>query len=243
MQSRRLAARRQSKRGFVTLGSHELVTEFCRPLPHILHLLFLVLLLIFIHTQRVIFHFLLEHFVHHSRNNICTALRSVQCGCGMCRSHCRLSGDPTVIVIADTSSPKGQSAFFTEFAASRNACPARFFVLSVRLLNTLPPVMSHLHSPASNRRGGVRAVQVCLGASPSQALKCFSVGNFSPTLLPTSTVTVCASKPPIPSTRLRSTPLTPHLAVGAGVRYNCSRISFASFGAFLLCEFRFLSGI
>ena len=43
----------------------------------------------------------------------------------------------------------------------RNACPARFLVLRVRLLNTLPPEIS------------------CLGANPSQAQKCFSLGNFS----------------------------------------------------------------
>lgn len=75
------------------------------------------------------------------------------------------------------STPKGQSAFLTELAAMRNACPARFFVLRVLLFNTLPPEIS------------------CLGARPSHELKCFSVGNFSPTLLPTSRVTVCAWLP------------------------------------------------
>ena len=111
------------------------------PFSHVLHLLFLILLLIFIHAQRVIFHFIFQHFVHHPRMDVPWPPLPAPV--------------PTVIVIADTS-PQRQSAFLTEFAASRNACPARFFVFSVLLLNTLPPVMSHLH---------LRTVQVCLGAT------------------------------------------------------------------------------
>ncbi len=175
------------------LGRYQLITELCRPLLHVFDLLLFILLLIFVHTQRIIFHFVLQHFVHHPA--IACAVATVAWA-GPKRDRNRRY-----------NTPNGQSAFFTELAAMRNACPARFLVFSVLLFNTLPPEIS------------------CLGANPSHELKCFSVGNFSPTLLPTSIVTVCASDTPIPSTRLKSTPL---------IRYKCSRISLAAFGAFLL---------
>jgi len=48
-------------------------------LLHVLHLLGFILLLVFVHAQRVVFHFVLEHFVHHPRD-------------GMRRCHRRLRG-------------------------------------------------------------------------------------------------------------------------------------------------------
>lgn len=72
------------------------------------------------------------------------------------------------------NTPNGQSAFFTDCAAMRKACPARLCVLSVRFLSVFPPEIS------------------CFGASPNHEQKCFSVGNFVISV-PTSMMTVCAS--------------------------------------------------
>ncbi len=72
----------------------------------------------------------------------------------------------------------------------RRICPTRFLVFCVAFFSTLPPEIS------------------CLGANPNHRLKCLSVANFSPTLLPTSIVTICDSETPSPSTRVKSTPLT-----------------------------------
>jgi len=106
--------------------------------------------------------------------------------------------------------PKAHSACFTDWAAIRKACPARFFVFKVVFFKTLPPDIS------------------CLGATPSHEQKCFSVGNLVMSV-PHSMITVCASETPKPSTRLMSTPLT---------RFKCLRIFSVSYRAFLLYEFR-----
>ena len=76
---------------------------------------------------------------------------------------------------------------FHRLRSHSEASPARFFVFKVLFFNTLPPEIS------------------CLGASPNHEQKCFSVGNFSSTSLPTS------SSPSVPATRQihppRSNPL------------------------------------
>jgi hypothetical protein len=113
---------------------------------------------------------------------------------------------PTAIAISRYKIPNGQSACFTDCAATLrvNACPARFLVFKVLFFNTFPPEIS------------------CLGASPSHEQKCFSLGNF-PISVPTSMITVCASETPKPSTKLIST-----------LQVKCWRISPTFFGAFLL---------
>jgi len=51
-------------------GGHKLVAEFSRFPFHVLDLLRFILLLVFVHAQRVILHFVLEHLVHRPRNRV-----------------------------------------------------------------------------------------------------------------------------------------------------------------------------
>ncbi len=96
---------------YIMLRRDELEAQLRRFLLHVFDLLFLVLLLILVHAQWVIFHFVLQHSLHYTRNRVGGRNRCLR----------RSSRD----LKRRYSIPNGQSACFTDCTANLNTYPAR----------------------------------------------------------------------------------------------------------------------